>query len=146
MTDLVFSTGAFILCAAIMLAWIFRTSSAHLAAKIVMPIALVALGIKIAFTLDAMTGYPVHVKLNELPDHARLVGYVEYDRIGEADLWLVAPNQPPRAYHITLPANSSRFRKAGEEARSGTPVYLWKAKGADGQKFEFRQDGELPAK
>ena len=138
--------GAWFLAASIMIAWIFRTSGASLMARIIMPIALVALGISLPFSIREMMGYPIDTKVDAIPASSKLVAFVEHDRDNVVDLWLQEAHESPRAYRVPEDELMKKsMAEAHKRLKDGAPVYVLQSNGGKGQKFEIKSP-TLPTK
>lgn len=84
----VVSFGAFLVLAAVLASWLFRTSGAPLVARIALPAILVALACYAPVAVNSMLGLPVTASIAALPDHAELVAFVPHDKEHMVDLWL----------------------------------------------------------
>ena len=70
------SFGGMLAASAIVVAWLFRTSSAPLVAKIAIPTILVALACWSPTTVNSLLGLPLTASFDELPERAELVAFV----------------------------------------------------------------------
>jgi len=95
-------------------AWIFRTATAPLAAKLALPALLVALGCLTPYEVNSMLGLPRMAALAALPDRAELIAFVAHDEDKRADLWLRVEDAPPRAYEIAI---DEAMKKLLQDAR-----------------------------
>lgn len=108
-------------------AWIFRTASAPLAAKVTLPALLVALGCLTPYEINSMLGMPRIAALAALPDRAELIAFVAHDDDKRADLWLSVQDAPPRAYEIDIDeAMKKLLRDARDRKERGGRVVLIK--------------------
>ena len=84
----VIAFGALLALMCVIAAWLFRTASAPLSAKIILPSLAVLLGCYAPFAVSEMMGFPVAASMAELPDRAELVAFVAHDQDEVVDLWL----------------------------------------------------------
>ena len=129
------SFGALLACMAVVAAWLFRTASAPMAVKMVVPLSAVALACYTPFKVNALLGYPAAVTFRELPEKAELVAYIPQDEAGLVDLWLrLDPSLPPRAFETRLTSGmKAALRAASTALMRGRPVALKKTDGSDGR-------------
>lgn len=121
--------GAMLALIALMAAWLFRTASAPLAAKLVVPVLLVALACSAPFEVNSMMGLPITASVNALPEKAELVAFVSRDDDKVVDLWLRSGDTPPRSYETRLDARMKKtLREAQDEKEQGRPAFLSKRK------------------
>lgn len=129
------SFGGMLAASAIVVAWLFRTSSAPLAAKIAIPTILVALACWSPTTVNSLLGLPLTASFDQLPERAELVAFVAHDDAGLADLWLrvdasastSSEQDIPRAYETPLTARMKKtLRDAQQEMAKGERVILAK--------------------
>lgn len=132
-------SGSFCLTAAIMLGWVFRNTSAPFALKLLLPAMLAALAVETPFSIGAMMGYPVETRLADLPDKAKLIAFVEYDRESRVDLWLQERGQSPRAWRIDeAPPDRKALAEAKQQIERGESIYVLRGMGAEGQHFAVK--------
>ena len=91
------SFGSMLLMGALVASWLFRSSSAPLVAKIVVPALMVALACVAPYQVNAMLGFPMSASLATLPARAELIAFVAQDSDARVDLWLRQGGAPPRA-------------------------------------------------
>jgi hypothetical protein len=96
------SFGSMLLTGALIASWLFRSSGAPLAAKIIVPALIVALACATPFQVNAMLGFPILAPLTGLPTRAELIAFVALDNDARVDLWLRQAGGPPRAYETTM--------------------------------------------
>jgi hypothetical protein len=146
LTSFAVLAGSFCLGAVVMVGWVFRTTSAPFALKLWLPAMLAVLAVETPFSIGAMMGYPVETRLAGLPDNARLIAFVEYDRQSKVDLWLQERGQPPRAWRIDeVLSDRQSLAQAKQQIAHGEPVYVQRGMGAEGQHFTI-MGLELPNK
>ena len=75
----VLTYGLMLASMAVMAAWLFRSSSAPLWAKVGLPILVVALACVTPLEVNPMMGLPVTVSLKSLPDQAQLIAFLPHD-------------------------------------------------------------------
>jgi hypothetical protein len=120
------SFGSLLALMTLIAAWLFRTASAPLWAKVAVPSLAVALGCYAPFAVSGMMGFPVPVGFDELPDHAELVAFAPRDAEKRVDLWL-RTSQAPRAYEAALTEQMKKtLHQAAEEIGHGRPAVLTK--------------------
>ena len=126
----VVSFGAFLVLAAVLASWLFRTSGAPLAAKLAVPAILVALACYAPLAVNSMLGLPVTAALSGLPEKAELVAFVSHDEDHMVDLWLrpvAGKTGVPRAYEVALTEGMKKtLREAQEQMGRGRPAILAK--------------------
>ena len=113
----VISFGALLALMCVIAAWLFRTASAPLWAKIAVPIAALALGCYAPVAVGAILGFPVSAGVSALPDHAELVAFVAHDDEGRVDLWL-RTDDIPRAYETRLTKEMKKTLRQAQDAIS----------------------------
>jgi hypothetical protein len=108
--------GALIAC------WLFRSSGAPIAAKIVAPALIVALACATPYQVNTtpyqvntMLGFPMSAPLAALPARAELIAFVAQDNDARVDLWLRQGGAPPRAYETTL---DEKLKQTLQDAQS----------------------------
>ena len=115
--DFVIAFGALLVLMCVIAAWLFRTASAPLSAKIILPALAVSLGCHAPFAVSKMMGFPVTASMSELPDSAELVAFVAQAR--RERLERAAPEgvsrRSSRASPETTAANASLIVWASEE-------------------------------
>jgi hypothetical protein len=132
--------GGFSLGAAVMLGWVFRTTSAPFALKLLLPAMLAVLAVETPFSIGAILGYPVETRLASLPEKARLIAFVEYDRQSKVDLWLQEGDQSPRAWRIDEALSDRKsLAQAKQQISRGESVYVQRGMGAEGQHFAIKE-------
>ena len=108
--------------------WVFRTSAAPIAAKLVVPACLVMLACFTPWRVVTILGYPAPVSSNALPQKAELIAFVAQDDKGIVDLWLREGSEEPRAYNVALDPQLKRTLEAArDELGRGEKVGLKKA-------------------
>ena len=138
--------GGFGLSAAVMLGWVFRTTSAPFALKLLLPAILAVLAAGAPFAIGAMMGYPVDTELASLPQDARLIAFFEHDRQSKVDLWLQVRGQSPRAWRVDEDAsNREALADAKHHIGRDSNVYVLHGIGAAGRHFAIEALG-LPKK
>lgn len=128
------SFGALLALMAVVASWLFRTTGAPMAIKIVIPLLAVTLACYTPFEVNTLLGYPANVNFRDLPETAELVAYFPQDEAGRVDLWLrLDPNSPPRAFETRLTSGMKATLSAASTAlMHGRPAALKKAKPGDG--------------
>lgn len=106
--------GLLLLMIAGVASYVFRTSTASIATKFIVPACLVMLACFTPWRVQALMGYPAPTDMRALPQHAELIGFVPHDDTGRVDLWLRQGSDDPRAYDVAL---DPQMKKALEEAR-----------------------------
>ena len=132
--NFVVSFGGLLALMCVIAAWLFRTASAPLSAKILIPTLAVGLGCYAPFAVSGMMGFPVAVGIAGLPDHAELVAFVAHDEDKMVDLWLRdggasagSAQAVPRAYETRLtPGMKQTLRQAAETLARGGRAELKK--------------------
>ncbi len=109
------SLGSMLLMAVLIASWLFRSSDAPFAAKIVVPMLIVMLACGTPYQVNTMLGFPVSGPLATLPTRAELIAFVAHDDAARVDLWLRQGDAPPRAYETTL---DDKLRQTLREAQS----------------------------
>lgn len=124
----VVSFGAFLVLAAVLASWLFRTSAAPLVAKLALPAILVALACYAPIAVNSMLGLPMTAGVASLPDHAELVAFVAHDKEHMVDLWLrpaAGKFDAPRAFEVALDEKMKKtLREARERMAHGQPAML----------------------
>jgi hypothetical protein len=114
------SFGSLLALMALIAAWLFRTASAPLWAKVAIPSVAVALSCYAPFAISRMMGFPVPVGFDGLPDRAELVAFVPHDEEKRVDLWLRpstgSGDEAPRAYETVLDAKLKETLREAERA------------------------------
>ena len=119
------SFGSTLLMTALIAAWLFRSSTAPLIAKIAVPALIVALACATPYQVNAMLGLPISAPPATLPAYAELIAFVAHDDDPLVDLWLRQRNAPPRAYETTLNDELKRIlREAQSRLSHGERVML----------------------
>ena len=113
----VYSFGAVLLLTAILAAWMFRSSNAPFAAKLLIPAILVALVCWTPQKVSALLGYPLEAKFDALPKRAELVSFLERDN-KRVDLWLLQSDGSLRAYDTALDEQMKGVLKAALERKA----------------------------
>ncbi len=120
---------------AVMAAWLFRSSSAPLWAKVGLPILVVALACVTPLEVNPMMGLPVTTSLKALPERAQLIAFVPHDQAKLVDLWLRCGQDPPRSYETQLDEQMKKtLREARKEMDNGRPAILAKRKSSAGSR------------
>ena len=96
-------------------AWVFRTSSASLADKLLLPSLLLGSALTAPWLFSAMLGRPVPTTAAGLPTGAHLIALQMFDGDTRAQLWL-SEGGSTRLYEITVSDNE---RQALRKARAG---------------------------
>lgn len=126
--------GAMLVALAIIASWLFRSSSAALGAKIVVPALLVALACATPFAVLPMMGSPVAVSAADLPRDAELVAFVPHDEDKRVDLWLIVGQGTPRAFETELTgALKQTLREAQQAMAQGQRVLVTKRPSTGGR-------------
>lgn len=124
------SFGSMLLLSAIVAAWLFRSSNAPFAAKLIIPAALVAIACVTPKQVKALLGYPLETQFSALPKRAELVAFLERDN-KRVDLWLLQGDGSLRAYDTALDDGMKEVLKAALERKArGQRVMLEKAPAA----------------
>ena len=127
----VLTYGLMLASMSVMAAWLFRSSSAPLWAKVGLPILVVALACVTPLEVNPMMGLPVTASMKSLPDRAQLVAFLPHDEAKVVDLWLRCDDGPPRSYETTLDEPMKKtLRDARQEMDNGRPAMLAKRKSA----------------
>ena len=113
--DFVIAFGALLVLMCVIAAWLFRTASAPLLAKIILPALAVSLGCHAPFAVNKIMGFPVTASISELPDSAELLAFVAHDQDKVVDLWL-RDGDTPRAYETKLTPRMKKTLREAEEA------------------------------
>lgn len=121
------SFGALLALMALIAAWLFRTASAPMWLKIIVPSLTTVLACSTPFAVGSMLGYPVGASFDSLPEKAELVGFVAHDDDGFVDLWL-RTGDTPRAYETKLsPAMKKALREAQDAMAHGRRALMAKS-------------------
>ena len=121
------SFGSMLLMGALIASWLFRSSGAPLAAKIIVPALTVALACATPYQVNSMLGFPILAPLARLPARAELIAFVALDSDARVDLWLRQGGGPPRAYETTMNDELKQtLRKARSKLGRGGRVMLVK--------------------
>ena len=116
-----------LLIGALIASWLFRSSGAPLAAKMVVPALIVALACATPYQVNMMLGFPISTPLGKLPARAELIAFVALDSDARVDLWLRQGGAPPRAYETTMNDNLKQtLRNAQSKLGHGERVMLVK--------------------
>jgi len=135
------SFGSLLLLAALIAAWLFRSSNAPLIAQIGVPLLIVALACVTPYQVNAMLGFPFSAPASSLPPHAELIAYVAHDEDKLVDLWLRV-GETPRAYETTLDDKmKGTLRKAQDRMGKGGRVMLVRGKARRGVTSAASEDG-----
>jgi hypothetical protein len=143
------SFGGVLALMALIAAWLFRTASAPLWVKVAIPALMVALTCYMPWAVNDMLGYPVDVRVDQLPERAELVAFVPRDDEKRVDLWLVTDAPPsfgnsggpgPRAYETILTSDLKKTLREAQQAigRGGRAVLM--KRGADSKIKAAGQD------
>jgi hypothetical protein len=136
------SSGLALVGAAVIVAWVFRTTAAPLWQRLVVPAVTVAACAYSPFAVNSMMGLPVSVTISDLPDRATLIAFKPADGEKRVDLWLSCCGLPPRAYEVELgPQLKDELRKAQEREGHGQPVVLSHARAMNGEHHDGRRSG-----
>ena len=131
--------GSMLMLAAVMAGWLFRSSSAPLLYKLVMPTLFVGLACAAPLEVNSMMGLPVSTSVNALPDKAELLAFLRHDEKHLVDLWLLAGVGPPRSYETRLDDKMKKtLREAQDEMAQGRPAMLKKRESKAGGREESR--------
>lgn len=123
------SFGSLLLLTALIAAWLFRSASAPLLAKITVPALAVGLACAAPYQVNAMLGFPFSAPASALPQHAELIAYVAHDEDKLVDLWMRDGRSPPRAYETELDDKLKKtLREAQDRMGKGGRVMLVKGK------------------
>lgn len=127
-SSLTVNLGLFYLLMAAIAWWVLRASSVHLAVKIVVPVAVLALVCATWFTIPEILGFPLDTAFTALPTQAELIGFVPHEDEKRVDVWLIAEGQKqPRAYSIELTESlKDTLRKAQKAQAEGGRAVLAK--------------------
>jgi hypothetical protein len=121
--------GGVLALAAIVAATLLRDAGIGLAQKMILPAAMLGLGLYAPLSVNEMLGRPIATTMARLPDKATLIAYVPHDEAGLVDLWLTDGGVVPRAFEVTLdPQTKKTLREAGEKLAQGRGVALRKAR------------------
>jgi hypothetical protein len=121
------SFGLMLALMAVIAAWVFRSSTAPLAFKLVLPTLLVGLACAAPFEVNTMMGLPVSVSTAALPEKAELLAFLPHDEARLVDLWLLSGDGPPRSYETRLDEGMKKvLRRAQDEMAQGRPAMLKK--------------------
>jgi hypothetical protein len=112
------SFGSMLVMAALIAAWLFRSSAAPLIAKIAIPAIIVALACITPYRVNGMLGLPILTPLATLPARAELLSFVADDNDTRVDLWLRQGDDPPRAYQTVL---DSKLKQTLRDAHDAWP-------------------------
>ena len=108
-------------------AWVYRSSTAPIGAKLIVPACLVLLAVLTPFRVLTLMGYPMPASMRDMPQRAELLAFLPYDDDKRVDLWLREGNAQPRAYDIELTdAMKKTLRQAQSEQEQGNQVMLAK--------------------
>ena len=122
------SFGSMLVMAALIAAWLFRSSAAPLIAKIVIPAIIVALACITPYQVNGMLGLPISTPLATLPARAELLAFVAEDDDTRVALWLRQDDGPPRAYQTVLDNKLKQaLRDAHDRLSHGRRVVLIKS-------------------
>lgn len=94
--------GAMLLSMAVVVAWLFKTSSAPTSVKISVSAILVALGCYAPIAANSIAGLPVLTSINNMPVCFEIVGMMARDDERIVDLWTIYKNGVPKSYEISL--------------------------------------------
>lgn len=134
--------GIFLAANVTIAAWLFRSSSAPFAAKIMLPTLVVVLACYTPWTINSMLGYPTETAEASLPDNAQLIAFVPHDAEKRVTLWL-RTGDDPRAYDTVLSGGLKReLRKAKDAMAQGRPAMLRRRGGEPGQGKGHSGQGE----
>jgi hypothetical protein len=123
------SFGSLLLLVGLIASWLFRSSSAPLAAKIAVPALIVALACTTPYQVNAMLGFPFSAKSASLPAQAELIAFVANDGDSRVDLWLRQGTAPPRSYETALDDKLKKtLREAQNRLGRGDRVMMVKGK------------------
>jgi len=118
---------------AVIAGWVFRSSTAPLVYKVVLPTVLMGAACAAPFMISPMMGLPVPVSMGSLPDKAELLAFLPHDETHLVDLWLLSDQGPPRSYETRLDEKMKRtLREAQNEMAQGRPAVLKKQAGKAG--------------
>jgi hypothetical protein len=125
--------GLMLALMAVMAAWLFRSSSAPLWAKVGLPILVVALACVTPLEVNPMMGLPITAAVETLPDRAQLIAFLPHDETQVVDLWLSCDQGLPRAYETRLDERMKKtLREARQEMDNGRTAILAKRKSVAG--------------
>jgi hypothetical protein len=137
------SSGLALVGAAVIVAWVFRTTGAPLWQRLLVPAVTVAAAAYAPFAVNSMMGLPVSTTIAELPDKATLLAFVPADGERMVDIWLVRGGLPPRAYEVALdPKLKKELREAEERQGHGQQVVMSHRKRVDGDRPHGNRDGK----
>ena len=132
---------------AVIAGWVFRSSTAPLVYKVVLPTVLMGAACAAPFMISPMMGLPVSASLGSLPDKAELLAFLPHDETHLVDLWLLSDQGPPRSYETRLDEKMKKtLREAQNEMSRGRPAVLKKQAGkATGRRAQSSGDySDLP--
>ncbi len=127
----VLTFGLMLASMAVMAAWLFRSASAPIWAKVGLPVFIVALACVAPIEVNPMMGLPVSISVEALPDRAQLIAFLPHDEAKLVDLWLRCDDGPPRSYETRLDERMKKtLSQARQEMDNGRPAMLAKRKPA----------------
>lgn len=94
--------GAMLLLMSVIVAWLFRTSSAPTWTKVSAAAILVALGCYGPHAANSIAGLPILTSIDGMPACFELVGMLARDEDAKVDLWAIYKSGVPRSYEISL--------------------------------------------
>lgn len=113
-------------------AWLFRTSSAPIIVKIVLPSGLLWLAIYTPFAFAQFLGLPIPTTIEAMPDNIELIAFKPVNDEKQVDLWINEKGST-RSYEIVLDkVTKSALKKARGEIAEGRPVILSKGNHKNG--------------
>ena len=138
MTFLLLSIAALAAFAAVVLSWLFRSTSAPLWQKITGPSVAIIAACSLYFNVNSLLGLPVTASMADMPDNVELVAFVPHDETKIVALWLIVPpSEEPRAYETVLDEGMKQtLREAREQMAEGKQVMLSKHGGKPGKAKE----------
>ena len=123
----VFLVGALFGLLALIAAWLFRTTSAHIGLKVLLPLLMVAVALYAPFQVSRMMGLPVETTVDAMPDEIQLISYWPNDRVRTVDMRTIASDTQPRAYRVALtPELKQLLEDAADIFAGGGLVFLKK--------------------
>lgn len=116
--------GAVFATLVVISAWTFRTSTAPIAIKIILPTLLLAGAIYAPWPFSAMLGRPVPISVNDIPNGARFIALQMFDGDTRAQIWL-SDGPSTRLYEITVSDDDKKqLRKARQGLAGGDRVTI----------------------
>jgi hypothetical protein len=130
--------GSFTVLCAILIGWMFKTSSAPILLKVFTPAILVGLSIYAPFQVSNILGSAREITYSDLPEEFTPISYLPINHT-TVELWIKADDVGTRLYRLQLtPALKKIIRESEEKREAGIHVKIRK----NGAKLDDKNAGK----